>query len=286
MQPSTPGSDPDDGQEPTGNETRSFGQLIQAARRLFIEHGLSEAQVSLREVNRIRDFIQTFSPTQGELRATLNAFWLTLGVSLSPEQRSGELGQELRRLILEVEIPGVDNADLERELGQIIEAKPVEFDSSLSAVDALWKGAEAEDPIYCKLDELERFQLRGAQWEWLIDGERSELITGIQHANGDDSPKARALGRLAQNPNLDRKTSNDFIRWIKKGGLSDARKVKVLCRVAQNPNLDRETLDDLIRWIKDRSEVFDNAKEVRSLTTPRFMPSAVSPKIRISTGRP
>jgi hypothetical protein len=80
----------------------SLGEILIEARKLFIDHGYPEARVSLREVNRIKDYIATFSAKQGDAKARANAFWLTLGRLM--EQRNGG-GAKLRELILRMEIP-------------------------------------------------------------------------------------------------------------------------------------------------------------------------------------
>ena len=88
----------------SASEALSIGEILLKARELFIEHGKGEAKVSLREVKRIRDHLETFGAMQPKPRAIANALWLALGAGLAPEERSGELGAKLRRLITSISL--------------------------------------------------------------------------------------------------------------------------------------------------------------------------------------
>src|SRR5262249_47550431 len=79
---------------------KSMGAILDQARALFIQNNYPEARVSLREVQRIKAYLEIFGPVLGLAKSTANALWLVLGASLPKEQRDGELGQKLKELIL------------------------------------------------------------------------------------------------------------------------------------------------------------------------------------------
>jgi MoxR-like ATPase/HEAT repeat protein len=192
----------------------SLGQTLHSARQLFLDHGEPADSVTLREVGRIRNYQEAFLPDaeivtpEQQAAVAVHAFWLTLGAHLPKEKREGELGQKLQELITKIEIPRVEPTTLATELHQIVQPKPVEFDTSQSITKALvhaaFQGSFVEYLSILNLAQLLRALAPRLSFELLQELCRHEnpytlrsaaegLVSLSEHLEGEEKQQALDL---------------------------------------------------------------------------------------------
>ncbi|MBF0105830.1 MAG: AAA family ATPase [Deltaproteobacteria bacterium] len=148
------GIDDDMTSGPVVENAFSIGNVLREARDFFIEQGLPDATVSIRQGQRIRQHIERFSETMGFSVSVANALWLTLGAHLTPEQRAGTLGQGLKDILLKLNIPGIDREVYRKALMQATQPKPTEFDIDKGAIEVMIDKV-TEGTLFANLSEVE-----------------------------------------------------------------------------------------------------------------------------------
>ena len=220
-------------------------------RSLFISKEHSEASVSLREVNRIRDYLETFSPHQGPVKATANAMWMMLGARLSQAEREGELGRELIRIISEIEIPGATKEEFRKALERTVQPKPVEYDANKTSEENLWVEAVKENKEFGRFSYADGLHYEILESEKLDPAERAGLWERVEayfDSETNDEKKGKLVEVLGQI--LEKAPAEDIekiISAIQKSGAEIGGVVFALSRAGKNP--DFMNFDSLIEYI-------------------------------------
>ncbi len=255
----------------------SLGNLLKDVRALLIAEGLPEARVSLREVQRIKAYLEKFSAEMGAEKALASALWLTLGASFAKEQRGGELVQRLIGLLGELKIPGISQEKFRARLQEVLGASAPEIDRTQNGEWNLWKMAAREDGTFSRFNEVEFFQYRILEAGGDSEANICSLIEDIGAAKLDPFKKRNLLASLATLEGVGSRAIEDLIR-VSQDSFGDeshvSHRVFVLGAIAGNPNIEhRQFSQALDGMMKSQPQAYAGAM------LNGFLAAAMNPKL-------
>ncbi|MCE9625394.1 MAG: AAA family ATPase, partial [Deltaproteobacteria bacterium] len=233
-----------------GDGAKTLAPALGAAREFFSGKGLGESRVSLREVRRLKDYMEIFGPGQDEAKTAANALWLSLGASLAPEQREGELGQGLKSLILGLGIFPGSEEKFSLHLDAAVQAKTVEFDASKHSSWQLW------DKIVRRFSKLRFVSLTSAIDHWIqqVDGMEENRIWELLETVEQDAIfeiKVQHYMEIGLKAAGHPKVLEEIVRRIEESSLDPSEKLYYIARFAKNLEAPEAKILELFEGLMD-----------------------------------